>query len=68
MFRILFAGAVAVVVGAMLGWIGVLWNVSQNAYQQLYGKPMAACQWEYARPHQRLACLSPQRSRRRAAR
>jgi integral membrane sensor domain MASE1 len=41
MFRILFAGALAVVVGAMLDWIGVLWDVSQNAYQQIYGKPMA---------------------------
>ena len=41
MFRILFSGALAVVVGAMLGWIGALWNTSQNAYQEIYGKPMA---------------------------
>jgi hypothetical protein len=40
MFRILFPGALAVVVGAMLGWIGVLWETSQNAYKLIYGKPM----------------------------
>ncbi len=42
MFRILFAGAIAVMVGAMLGWIGILWDTSQNAYQQIYGRPMTS--------------------------
>jgi hypothetical protein len=41
MFRILFAGVLAIAVGAALDWIGALWDVSQRAYQQLYGKPMA---------------------------
>ena len=41
MFRILFAGVLAVMVGAMLGWIHALWDVTQNVYQWLYGKPMA---------------------------
>ncbi len=40
MFRVLFAGALAVVIGAMLDWIGALWSVAQNVYQQIYGKPM----------------------------